>query len=154
MVFHLSLSDSKSPQVSRTHLSILADLKSAVVWMVSILPLIFSISSLFSRPCGCVPSAPIIIGIIVTFMFYSFPVICLSFPFLLFSFYGQLERKNLLDKKYFFLLNNKLSFGGPGLGDPFVCQISLSYYSLWVFNISVSWWSFTASHSIGWILVW
>ena len=34
-IFLWSWSDSKSPQMSRTLLSILADLKSAVVWMVS-----------------------------------------------------------------------------------------------------------------------
>ena len=38
MVFHWSLSDSKSPQVSRTLLSILAVLNNAVVWMVSTRP--------------------------------------------------------------------------------------------------------------------
>ena len=38
MVFHWSLSDNKSPQVSRTLLSILADLKNAVVWMVPTSP--------------------------------------------------------------------------------------------------------------------
>ena len=37
-----------SPQVSRTLQSILADFKSAVVWIVLILPLIFSSSCLFS----------------------------------------------------------------------------------------------------------
>ena len=35
MVFHWSLSDSKSPQVSRTLHSILAVLNNVVVWMVS-----------------------------------------------------------------------------------------------------------------------
>ena len=35
MVFHWSLNDNTSPQVSSTLLSILADLNSAVVWMVS-----------------------------------------------------------------------------------------------------------------------
>ena len=35
MVFHWSLSDSKSPQVSRTPLSILAVLNNALIWMVS-----------------------------------------------------------------------------------------------------------------------
>ena len=40
MVFHWSLIDSKSPQVSMTPLSILAGLTNAVVRMVSILPLI------------------------------------------------------------------------------------------------------------------
>ena len=38
MVFHWSLSDSKYPQVSRTLLSILADLNNAVIWMVAICP--------------------------------------------------------------------------------------------------------------------
>ena len=40
MVFHGSLSDNKSPQVSRTLLSILADLNNAVVCVVSSCPLI------------------------------------------------------------------------------------------------------------------
>ena len=43
MVFHWSLSGNKSPQVSRTLLSILADLNNAVVWMVSTHPLIFQV---------------------------------------------------------------------------------------------------------------
>ena len=38
MVFHWSLSDSKSPHVSRTLLSILAILNNVVVWMVSTRP--------------------------------------------------------------------------------------------------------------------
>ena len=37
MVFHLSVSDNKSIQVSRTFLSILADHSNAVVWKVAIL---------------------------------------------------------------------------------------------------------------------
>ena len=45
MVFHRGLSDSKSPQVSRTLLSILANLNNAVVWMVSAHPLIPNSSS-------------------------------------------------------------------------------------------------------------
>ena len=40
VVFHWIFRDGKSPQVSRTYLDILADLKNSVVWMVSILPLI------------------------------------------------------------------------------------------------------------------
>ena len=47
MVFDWSLSDSKSLQVSRTHLSILVNLNNAVVWMVSPRPLISKSSS----PC-------------------------------------------------------------------------------------------------------
>ena len=38
MVFHWSLSDSKSPQVSRTRLRILAVLSKAVIWIVSVRP--------------------------------------------------------------------------------------------------------------------
>ena len=62
MVFQWSLSDSKSPQVSRTRLSILAVLNN---------PPTSKSSSPFSNPLVIVPNAPITIGIIVTFMFYS-----------------------------------------------------------------------------------
>ena len=72
MVFHWSLGDSKSPQVSRTLLGILADLNNAVVWMVSIRPLISKSSSLFINPSLTVPRALITICINVTFMFHSF----------------------------------------------------------------------------------
>ena len=72
MVFHWSLSDSKSPQVSRTLLSILAVLNNPVVWMVSTRPPTSKSSSPFSYPLVTVPKAPITIGIIVTNMFHSF----------------------------------------------------------------------------------
>ena len=62
MVFHWSLSDSKSPQVSITRLRILAVLSNAVVWIVSIRPLTSKSSRPFNNP----------IGTIVTFMFHSF----------------------------------------------------------------------------------
>ena len=72
MVFHWSLSDSKSPQVSRTLLSILAVFNNAVVWMVSTRSTTSKSSSLFSNPLVTVPNTPIPIGIIVTCMFHSF----------------------------------------------------------------------------------
>ena len=72
IVFHWSLSDSKSPQVSRTLLSILADLNSTVLWMVSTRVLLSTSSSPLTSPLVTVPSAPITIGITVTFMFRSF----------------------------------------------------------------------------------
>ena len=50
MIFHWSLSDSKSPQVSRTLLSILAVLNNAVVWMVSSRPPTSKSSSPFNNP--------------------------------------------------------------------------------------------------------
>ena len=72
MVFYWSLSDSKSPQVARTLLSILDDHNNAVVWMVSTCPLISKSSSPCTNPLVIVLRAAIIIGIIVTFMFHSF----------------------------------------------------------------------------------
>ena len=47
MVFYLSLSDSKSSQVSRTLLNILVDFIWAVVWMLSTLPIIPILSCFF-----------------------------------------------------------------------------------------------------------
>ena len=72
MVFHWSLSDSKSPQVSWSHLSILAVLSNAVVWIVSTRPPISKSSRPFNNPLVTVSNAPITIGTIVTFMFHSF----------------------------------------------------------------------------------
>ena len=102
MVFHWSLSDSKSPQVSRTLLSILAVLNNAVVWMISSLPPTFKPSSPFSNPLVTVPNAPITIGIIVTFMFHSFfqfpcKVEVLILLFLFFQFYSVVSRDSKVD---------------------------------------------------------
>ena len=72
MVFHWSLSDSKSPQVSRTLLGILPVLNIAIVWMVPTRPPTSKSSSPFSNRLVTVPNAPITIGIIVTCMFHSF----------------------------------------------------------------------------------
>ena len=72
MVFRWRLSDSKSPQVSRTLLSILAVFNNAVVWVVSTRPLTSKSSRLFNNPLVTLPKAPVTIGIIVTFMFHSF----------------------------------------------------------------------------------
>ena len=59
MVFHWSLSDSKSPQVSRTRLGILAVLSNAVIWIVSTRPLTSKSSRPFNNPLVIVPKAPI-----------------------------------------------------------------------------------------------
>ena len=72
MVFRGRLSDSKSSQVSRTLLSILAVFNNAVVWMVSTRPPTAKSSRPFNNPLVTVPKAPITIGMIVTFIFYSF----------------------------------------------------------------------------------
>ena len=71
MVSHWSLSDNKSPQVSRPLFSILADLNNAVIWMVITRPVIFKSSYPCTNRLVIVSSVPITIGIIVTFMFHS-----------------------------------------------------------------------------------
>ena len=72
MVFYWSLSDSKSPQVSKTFFSVLADLNNAIVWTVSTRLVISKFSSLCINPLVTVPIAPTTIGINVIFMFHSF----------------------------------------------------------------------------------
>ena len=61
--------ESEWQQVSRTLLSILANISNAVVWRVSAHPLISNFSRPLSNPLGIVPSVPITIGIIATYMF-------------------------------------------------------------------------------------
>ena len=72
MVFHWSLSDSKTPQVSRTRLRILVVLSNAVIWIVSTRPPTSKSSRPFNNPLVIVPKAPITIGTIVTVMLLSF----------------------------------------------------------------------------------
>ena len=72
MVFHWSLSDRKSLQVSRTLLSILTVLNNAVAWMVSTRPPTSKSSRLLNNPLVTLPKASITMGIIVTFMCHSF----------------------------------------------------------------------------------
>ena len=64
--------DSKSPQVFRTLLSILADLNDGVVWMVFNRPLISKSSTPGTNPLMTVSRAQITIGINVTFTFFFF----------------------------------------------------------------------------------
>ena len=63
MIFHLGLSESKSPKVSRTFLSILVDFCNTVVWIVSTRLFISKSSSPFINPLVTVARALIIIGI-------------------------------------------------------------------------------------------
>ena len=96
--FYKSLSNSKSPQVSRTLRSILADLNNAVVWMVSTRPMISKSSSLCIRHLVTVPRTPITIDVTVIFMFHLLfvfsvlmrgPGTYLSFRLLTISLLGQ-----------------------------------------------------------------
>ena len=149
MVFHWSLSDCKSPQVSRTLLSILAVLNNAVVWMVSTRPPTSKSSSPFSNPLVTVPNAPITIGIIVTCMFYSFfnslsrsrylSFFSHSFSFILWS--AGTAKSTILQVLFFFFCWLLLSLVfWPGLGDPFVRYYYYYYYftHLRVFHTSIN----------------
>ena len=95
MVSHWSLSDSKSPQVSRSLLSILADLynrRYLHVLRFQTLP------ALVTKPRRIFPSAPITIGINV--LFHSF------FGFLVrskFSLSGPLGRRSPQNNRFFLL---------------------------------------------------
>ena len=102
MFFHWSLSDSKSPQVSRTLLSILAVLCNVVVWMVSTRPPTSKSSSPSSNPLVTVPKASITIGIIVTmfhnlFFQFSRKVEVLILQFIFFQFYSVVSRNSKVD---------------------------------------------------------
>ena len=125
MVFHWSLSDSKSSLVSRTLLSNLAILNNAVSssnWQIF---------SPFINPLDTVPKAPITIGIIVTFMFHSFfnslpRSWYLSF-FSHFQFYSVFSRDSKVhnfENRLFCWLLLDLVFW-PRLADPFVCQSTI-----------------------------
>ena len=110
MVFLWSLSDSKSPQVSRTLLSILSVFNNAVVWMVSTRPPTSKSPRPFNNPLVTVPKAPITIGTIVTFMLHSFffqfsskvEVLILLFTF--FQFYSVVSRDIIIIAIIIFLL--------------------------------------------------
>ena len=77
--FYWILSDSKFSQISKTLLGILADLNSAVVWIVLILSPIPICSNPVSKPLEIFLSAPITIGITVIHMFLSFFFFCFFF---------------------------------------------------------------------------
>ena len=102
IVFHWRLIDSKSPQVSRTLLSILAIFNHAVVWMVSTRPPTSKSSRAFNKPLVTVQKASNTTGIIVTFMFHSFflfssKVELLISLFTFFQFYSVFSRESKVD---------------------------------------------------------
>ena len=69
--FLWSLSNNKSPHVSRTIISILADLN-VVIWIASTRRLISKFTSACTYSLVTAPSVPITIGITVTFMLHRF----------------------------------------------------------------------------------
>ena len=126
---HWRLGDSKSLQVSRTLLSILADLNNAVIWMISSCRLISKSPSRGTNPLVTIPRAPITIGITVTLVFHSFfssvarskflSFFSLSFKFTLWS---DWTAKSKIRQVLFFVYYHD------------VCQscISKSKRSLWI----------------------
>ena len=168
MVFHWSLSDSMSPQVSRTLLSILAIFNNAVVWMVSTRSPTSKSSRPFNNPLVTVPKAPITISIIVTFIFHSFfNSLARSRYLSLFSHYFSFilwsagTVKSTILKILFFVDNYKTWSSGRDLviclysprgvyechflGQFWVVHIPFvgMVYFLRLFHIRVSRWSFT-----------
>ena len=135
MVFHWSLSDSMSPQVFRTLLSILVVLNNAEVWIVSTRLPTFKSSSPFSNPFVTVPNTPITIGIIVTCMFHSlfnslassrnFSFFSYSFGFILWP--AGTAKSTIFRFSSFCWLLLVLVFW-PRLGDPCACQSPIGVY--------------------------
>ena len=135
MVFHWSLSDCKSPQVSRTLLSILADLNNAVVCIVSTRPLISKSSS----PLLTVLSEPITIGITFTFMFHSFELSCKVL--VLISLFTFLQFYSVVS------WNGKVHFSAGSL-------LFVDYHKIWLLgrNLYFKILENFVSHFLGWIL--
>ena len=86
-VFHWSLNDNKSSQVSRTLRSILADLNNDTAWIVSSCPVIFKSSSPCANPLVTVPSAPMTTGITVTLLLLLLLLLIIIILLLVFEFF-------------------------------------------------------------------
>ena len=99
MVFHWSLSDSKSPQVSRTRLRILAVLSNAVIWIISTRQPTSKSSRPLNNPLVIVPKAPITIGHFHVSQLFQFSskvkVLIMFFTFL--QFYSVVRRDSKVD---------------------------------------------------------
>ena len=136
MVLDWSLSYSKSPQISKTRLRILAVLSNAVVWIVSTRPPTSKSSRPFNNPLVIVPNAPITIGTIITFMFHSF-----------FNSLARLRYLSLFSLSFRFILWSAGTAKWTILQILFFCCWLLWGLVFWpglrVFHISVSRWSFT-----------
>ena len=141
-VFHWSSSDSKSPQLTRNVLSILADLSSAIVWIVSARPLNLNPSNPVAKHLGIVPSAPVMTGITVTLIFHnvfsSLPRLKYLSLFWFFFFFFNFNSMIVRLGKFHYLMSSlsfslfDLSLGlvfWPGLGNPFVSKDLRDYFA-------------------------
>ena len=161
ILFQRSLSDSKSPQDSRTLLSILADLKTAVVWMVSIRPQISNSSCRLSEPfqtCELQLESPSSLRFTSLFVLWLGLSTYYFFPFLWSSLCGPLEQQNSLRGKFFCQLSLGLVFWW-GFGDLFVTQNARIFfvsflrtdYGLHIHHLVV-WLNFTFWLNSRWII--
>ena len=137
-------------QVSGTLLSILADLNNAIVRMVSTCPLISKSFNHFTNPLGIVPSAPIIYGITVTFMFHKFfssqTRSTYSSLFLLyFSFTDGIIITIIVIIIVIIIIVIIIIVIIIVIIIITIIIIIVIIYSLRVFDISFSWWSFTGT---------
>ena len=142
MVSHWSLSDSKSPQVSRTLLSILADFNNAVIWMVSTRPPISESFSPWNNHLVTVPRAPITFGITATFMFNSFfqfpsklQVLILLFAF--FLFYSVANRDSKVHNSASYLFFCWILLSGLLAEMRWSVWISKSHRSLCIYKLCI-----------------
>ena len=110
VVFHRRLDGSKSFRVSWTLLGILADLNNAVVWIVSILPLISNSSRLFSKPLETVLSAPTTTCITVTFMFQRSKYLYIFWLSFIFTQWFARTAKSIRQRVLFLLINTSSGF--------------------------------------------
>ena len=126
-VFYWSLSNSKSPQVSKTYLMILANLNNTVLWMVLILHLISNSSSPLFKSFGTILRAPTTVGITVTREFHIFNSSLARFRYLyiflssfIFTQWSSRTAKSTWRQMPFFMLSSNWSGFLAWIGDLFV----------------------------------
>ena len=134
---------SKSPQVSRTLLSILANLNNVVVIMVSILLLISNSSSLSSKTLWTVSSVPVTIRNVVILYVPQFLFLVLwvvkAYIYLFFLFFllcGRPEWQNPIDKFSFYLLNTPRPFRRTWHMSLVLCKLPWGAYILGIWSTS------------------
>ena len=115
MVSHWSLSYSESPQISRTLLSILANLNNAVFLMASTRPVISKSSSSCTKPLVTILRTRITIGIIVHVPLF---------------FFNSLARSRYLS---FFSLSLNFTQRSTGTVKSTICQVRLALILYYIF---------------------
>ena len=129
LIIQWNLIDDYFPPLSRTLLSILTHLSYALIWIVSILPLISISSSLSYNLFWTVPSVLITVDIIVTLVFHCFlvlwqgPSVCVYFCFHLLSLCCPLELHRYGNFSFFLSVIPTSLLFCPTLSDPLHLKI-------------------------------